>query len=79
MAQEIEDKRSEFNDAFQQAFQQWMNPAQYPHVRWQDVLDARLDAILHVNQLVREKVITPEEVAAQQDGRQSQGVAGVPS
>lgn len=79
MAEEMQDQRDEFNAKFQEAFQQWMTPAQYPHVRWQDVLDARLDAILHVNQLVREKVIAPEDVAVQQERPQNVDGASIPS
>lgn len=66
MAVEMEDKRDEMAEKFREVVRQWLDPVNYPHVTCQDVFDARVDAIIHVNQLVREGVVTTEEIQARQ-------------
>lgn len=79
MPAEMEDKRDELGSKFSEVFRQWLDPAAYPHVRFRDVEDARLDVVLHINQLVRENVIDPEELAGRQKQSPDEDANRIPS
>lgn len=52
-AEEIKDQSDELMGAFKDKLDQWMNPKDFPAVKWQEVLDARNACISHQFELVK--------------------------
>lgn len=78
MADKMEDKREELGSKFQELLRQYFDPVAYPHVRWRDVEDARVDVALHTSQLLREQVIKREDIEARQKQSPEQPVNRIP-